>query len=424
MERIQSALSKAREARNSLQEQPIRPVGPASPVTAIPRQAKAAAKISVAPSVGRQIQGQVDAVQSAIAAAPEALQPWMRQAARAAPVLGALAVGLGLGLWSGLTGVLFLAVVGLVAALALWSLSVMALRVRRLQADAAYLAEELKGLRDQASQEALERAWLIEQAERADERAQAQAAARLSAEQARREAQAAEDAGRRQAEADADAVATPDDGLELQAATVPAFASQRDPRLSVVSADGRTAMAPPARAPADEEQPALALATPVEDEAPALVVADVIRAIQFPESAEDVEGFAALRRVLPDRNMSKLIRATQDVLTLLARDAIYMDELSPDRARPDLWRRFAAGERGRAVAALGGVRDRSCLALTGQKMREDPVFRDAAHHFLRSFDRVVADILPRCADEEVSALADTRTARAFMLVGRVAGTFD
>jgi hypothetical protein len=203
----------------------------------------------------------------------------------------------------------------------------------------------------------------------------------------------------------------------------PGFASRRDPAASQPSADGRMALAPPPPAGA-EEQPALALATPLEAEAAPLEVEDFIRAIQFPESAEDVAGFAALRRALSDRAAAKLIRASQDVLTLLAQEGIYMDDLVPDRARPDLWRRFAAGERGRTIAALGGIRDRSCLALTGQKMREDPVFRDAAHHFLRSFDRAFAGIEPVCTDEDIGFLSDTRTARAFMLVGRVAGTFD
>ena len=89
-----------------------------------------------------------------------------------------------------------------------------------------------------------------------------------------------------------------------------------------------------------------------------------------------------------------------------------------------MWRRFAGGERGRTVAALGGVRDRSSLALTAARMREDPVFRDAAHHFLRAFDRTFAEFEKGASDAELSALAETRTARAFMLIGRVAGIFD
>jgi hypothetical protein len=101
-----------------------------------------------------------------------------------------------------------------------------------------------------------------------------------------------------------------------------------------------------------------------------------------------------------------------------------MDDLAPDRARPELWRQFSAGERGRTIAGLGGVRDRSCLALTAARMREDAVFRDAAHHFLRSFDKALAAIEPKASDVELSTLSDTRTARAFMLFGRVTGTFD
>lgn len=101
-----------------------------------------------------------------------------------------------------------------------------------------------------------------------------------------------------------------------------------------------------------------------------------------------------------------------------------MDDLKPDRAHPDVWRRFAGGERGRAIAALGGIRDRSSLALTAARMREDAIFRDAAHHFLRSFDRTVAQFEKTASDADLAALSETRTARAFMIVGRVSGIFD
>ena len=118
------------------------------------------------------------------------------------------------------------------------------------------------------------------------------------------------------------------------------------------------------------------------------------------------------------------MQSSQDVLTLLSQDGIYMDDLRPDRSRPEVWRRFARGERGRAVAGLGGVRDRSSLALATGRMREDTVFRDSAHHFLRLFDKMLAGFEPDATDEDLVALAETRTARAFMLLGRVAGTFD
>ena len=151
---------------------------------------------------------------------------------------------------------------------------------------------------------------------------------------------------------------------------------------------------------------------------------DFIRALNFPDTAEDEEGFAALRRALRDRKTAQIIQASQDVLTLLSQDGIYMDDLRPDMARPEIWRQFAQGARGRSIAALGGVRDRTSLALTAGRMKQDPIFRDAAHHFLRLFDRMFATFEPNASDAEISALSDTRTARAFMLLGRVAGTFD
>ncbi len=201
------------------------------------------------------------------------------------------------------------------------------------------------------------------------------------------------------------------------------FQSRRDTSLTVPSADRKAALAPPKPDP-EAEQPGLALGTPPEALRPPLSVADFIRALQFPESPEDKEGFRALRLALEDREVARLIRAAQDVLTLLSQEGIYMDDLKPEMARPDLWRRFAGGERGRTVAAVGGIRDRSSLALTAARMREDTIFRDAAHHFLRTFDRVFQAFEKNATDAELADLADTRTARAFMLFGRVAGVFD
>jgi hypothetical protein len=175
--------------------------------------------------------------------------------------------------------------------------------------------------------------------------------------------------------------------------------------------------------PVLDEQAALPLEVAEEVERVTLPNSTLIRALNFPETAEDEDGFAALRTALRDRMTANLVQAAQDVLTLLSQDGIYMDDLRPDMARPELWRRFAQGERGRQVAALGGIRDRSSLALTAGRMRQDPIFRDAAHHFLRRFDAMLQDFEPSATDQELSSLAETRTARAFMLLGRVAGVF-
>ncbi len=186
--------------------------------------------------------------------------------------------------------------------------------------------------------------------------------------------------------------------------------------------EGRAAVATPV--PSEPEMPQPALAFAQADVPEPISVADFIRAMNFPENEHDKEGFRTLRRALEDPTTERLVRASQDVLTLLSQDGIYMDDLQPDRARPEIWRRFAEGARGRAIAALGGIHDRSSLVLAVGRMKKDPVFRDAAHHFLRHFDRTFMEFERHASDEEIARLSDTRTARAFMLLGRVTGTFD
>lgn len=201
-----------------------------------------------------------------------------------------------------------------------------------------------------------------------------------------------------------------------------------EPRPMRLESQPRPAARPASAAPAASSQSAEpqqeSLPLSVEANEAQVSIPDLVRALDFPESAEDEAGFRALRRALRDPKARRLVQASQDMLTLLSEEGVYMDDLAPDRARPDTWRRFAAGDRGPAVARVGGIRDRSSLALSAARMRADPVFRDVAHHFLRLFDQSLAEIAPHASDAELAELADTRTARAFMLVGRVAGMFE
>jgi hypothetical protein len=209
-----------------------------------------------------------------------------------------------------------------------------------------------------------------------------------------------------------DAVASSADTTEPPAQR---FASRREVSRLIV---------PRAAPQIPNDQPALALETPPEDRNPPLERPDLIRALNFPNDEHDTDGFAALRRALRDRKARKLVQASQDVLTLLSQDGIYMDDLRPDPVSADMWRRFANGERGRSVDALGGVRDRASLTAVIGRMREDTIFRDAIHHFLRRFDQMIVTFEEHATDTDLLLLAETRTARAFMLLGRATGTFD
>ena len=176
---------------------------------------------------------------------------------------------------------------------------------------------------------------------------------------------------------------------------------------------------PKARQTADQRQTALRFETqgaPVD-------AATLIRALNFPDGPDDVEAIDALRHALKDPNQSKVLRAAQDVVTLMAGQDVYMDDLPPEMARPDVWRRYAAGERGSAVAALGGIHHQPALEIAAAMLREDEIFRDTAHHFLRHFDGLTARLVPELDDLQIAVLADSRSSRAFMLLGRVSGVF-
>lgn len=175
---------------------------------------------------------------------------------------------------------------------------------------------------------------------------------------------------------------------------------------------GSEPAAAPRRAPADPAP------------APALATDDYIRALDFPETADDTEGFRALRLALRDPQAAPIVRAGQDVLTLLSEDGIYMEDLTQDYARPQLWRSFAEGARGGAVSGLGGISDRDTLARVRERMRSDAVFNDVAHHFLRQFERGLAGFARQAGDDDLARIGETRSARAFVLLGQVTGIFD
>lgn len=218
-----------------------------------------------------------------------------------------------------------------------------------------------------------------------------------------------------------------DEIAQAQRKTESAIATFTTSRPGPAAAEPARKPALPARDGPDratEDQPALALGTPAAEIAAPLSVADFLKAMNFPEDEDDAEGFRALRRALQDPETARLIRASQDLLTLLSQDGIYMDDLVVSHAPAEIWRRFASGVRGQEIAELAGISDRSALAMTNGRMKTDAVFRDSVLHFLRQFDKVATQFLERASDDDIAAFANTRTARAFMITGRVAGTFD
>jgi hypothetical protein len=182
---------------------------------------------------------------------------------------------------------------------------------------------------------------------------------------------------------------------------------------------------PPASSePAPPETKSAVASSASEAEArPGVETATLIAALQFPADPDDQQGFRAMRRAHRDPAVKPVVSAAQDVLTLLSQDGIYMDDFATGELPPDILRRFAEGERGAGVSAAGAVRDEAAENRIAERLESDRIFRDATHHFVRMFDRLLADLAPRAPDEALADLARTRTGRAYMLIGRPLGTF-
>lgn len=202
-----------------------------------------------------------------------------------------------------------------------------------------------------------------------------------------------------------------------------AAAQQRLERL--LAAPAGAAAAP---APGTSKAPEVEVRQPAPPDIPAeaeeeLGLEDLLRAFDFPKDAEDREGFRALGRALRHQDLAQMLQAAEDVMNLLAQEGVYMDDLAPEPPSPAVWRAFAEGRRGSEVETFGGIRDERALAVVRKLMESNSIFRDTAHFFQRRFDAVLRDLATRLDDAALTRLADTRSARAFMLSARASGAF-
>lgn len=164
-------------------------------------------------------------------------------------------------------------------------------------------------------------------------------------------------------------------------------------------------------------------AKPVEASEQTMDWSDLLRALNFPRDEKDAEGFRALRLAKRDENTGRLLRAAEDILNLLAQEGIYMDDLRPEIAPAYDWRSFAEGTRGSEVSTVGGINAPEAMERIKAREQSDQIFRDTSLYFLRRFDIMLKSFSEGASDAQIQLLADTRTGRAFMLLGRAAGMF-
>ena len=153
-------------------------------------------------------------------------------------------------------------------------------------------------------------------------------------------------------------------------------------------------------------------------------ISDFVKAADLPNGADDKQGLAALRKALEDRDVAKLLNATQDTLQILSKEGVYLDSLDFELGELKFWRDFGKGKRGKSLSGIVQFSDYEVIEKINVRFRTDTVFKDVVHHFLRQFDGVFTEFNKNASDNDIAAFSNTRTAVTFLILASVAGTFD
>ena len=155
-----------------------------------------------------------------------------------------------------------------------------------------------------------------------------------------------------------------------------------------------------------------------------VTIGDFIKAANFPDDENDKDGLASLKNALEDRDLAKLLHATQDSLRIMSKDGIYVDALGITSGKVELWRDFGNGKRGKKLSGIVSFHDNSILEKVSLRFKTDTVFKDVVHHFLRQFDVVFTEFSKNASDGEILEFSKTRTVLTFLILASIAGTFD
>ncbi len=152
---------------------------------------------------------------------------------------------------------------------------------------------------------------------------------------------------------------------------------------------------------------------------PDLTLEEMLRALDFPRDETDEAGLRTLEKARAHHAIGPVVQSAQDLMTLMARQELFIDDLDMDDADGAAWRACATGTKAEAL----GVPASPALHALAARLSADAVFRDTAHHFMRRTDGLLVDMAAETPDETLQAFGRTRSGRCFRLVGTALGAF-
>ena len=96
-----------------------------------------------------------------------------------------------------------------------------------------------------------------------------------------------------------------------------------------------------------------------------------------------------------------------------------MVELEIDLGLISTWRKFAADSAEGTVSSLGGTGTFVEIDKVSSIVAEKGDFEDVASTFNTQMVEFISQAIPRLKDDEIRDLAQTRTFRAFLLLGQI-----
>ncbi len=149
-----------------------------------------------------------------------------------------------------------------------------------------------------------------------------------------------------------------------------------------------------------------------------------VKAANFPDSEDDRETLEALYAVLTDREAAALLQTAEDVLSTLADLNLFMEDMQVHHAPIELWRSYIIDGDSRDILDIGGVRDPHAIEDVEFALNERQEFARISKAFFDQYETIVARLFQETDDPTLAVeLADTRTGRAYMLIGRAEGRF-
>ena len=152
---------------------------------------------------------------------------------------------------------------------------------------------------------------------------------------------------------------------------------------------------------------------------PDLTLEEMLRALDFPRDETDEAGLRTLEKARAHHAIGPVVQSAQDLMTLMAEQELFIDDLDMNDADGAAWRACATGTKGEAL----GVPASPALHALVARLSADAVFRDTSHHFMRRTDGLLVDMATETSDETLQAFGRTRSGRCFRLLGTALGAF-